>query len=113
MSVDATIYHIYRSGGKVTYAPQHVTKRDETIVAWDDVPVAIQKKILSGTMTEEDWDSEWETSSPVAIFGKVAREHFKDETDIVPESNPKHTNHVYRREYDKCMIIGCGHVRPD
>jgi hypothetical protein len=40
--------------------PLYVTRRDQTIVAWEDVPEHIQKKILSGTMTEEDWGSDWD-----------------------------------------------------
>lgn len=40
--------------------PQCVMKPDQTVVNWVDVPQIIQKKILSGTMTEEDWDSDWD-----------------------------------------------------
>jgi hypothetical protein len=42
--------------------PNFVTRADQAIVAWDDVPIYIQKKILSGTMTEEDWNSDWDSS---------------------------------------------------
>jgi len=63
--------------------PNYVTRTDQTIVAWDDVPVAIQRKILNGTMTDEDWDSDWNVS-PVA--------------DHV---------HVFRKEYDTCMLKNC------
>lgn len=40
--------------------PQCVMKPDQTIYNWVDVPQIIQKKILSGTMTEEDWDMDWD-----------------------------------------------------
>lgn len=39
--------------------PSHVMRTDQTIVAWNDVPEEYQKKILHGTMTEEDWDADW------------------------------------------------------
>lgn len=85
--------------------PNFVTRTDQTIVAWQDVPEGIQKKILSGTMTEEDWDSDWD------IKPRLVR----DVEDVVSEAlnelpmpilKMRHV-HVFRKEYPKCLIRGC------
>jgi hypothetical protein len=81
--------------------PQYVTRTDQTIVAWQDVPEYIQQKVLSGTMTEEDWDSDWGIK--------------RDVEDVISEAlcelpvariGPRHV-HVFRKEYPKCLIKGC------
>ncbi|MFE1145209.1 hypothetical protein [Streptomyces rochei] len=100
--------------------PDHVMRTDQTIVPWSDVPVAIQKKILSGTMTEEDWDSDWDRvelgiEPPADPFGLRERSYNRSIEDIVSEAlnelpvaklGPRHV-HVFRKEYDKCLLKGC------
>lgn len=89
--------------------PNFVHRSDEEIVAWDDVPVDIQKKILSGTMTEEDWISDWDEQE--------AKSYKRDIEDVVssmlnatPAPVAKHV-HVFRKEYPKCLLKGCGALR--
>lgn len=93
----------------IYYAPNYVKKSDEEIVAWADVPEKYQKKILNGTMTDEDWVADWETKEK----GPSSR----DIEDVVSSllnhpsmtTKPNHV-HVWRKEYYTCMIKGCGAV---
>jgi hypothetical protein len=101
---------------KMASHPDHVMRTDQTIVAWDDVPEYIQKKILSGTMTEEDWSSDWEKRERIIVTENskpvirdvedVVSEMFNDMKDRHPKWGPKHI-HVFRKEYDYCMIGSC------
>lgn len=93
--------------------PNFVTRPDEEIVSWPNVPVAIQKKILSGTMTEEDWISDWDELNKV----EEAKDYKRDLEDVVssmlnatPAPVAKHV-HVFRKEYPKCLLKGCGALR--
>lgn len=77
--------------GHIQAYPTAVERFDGAeIVAWDDVPIEYQKKILNGTMTDEDWVAEW---------------------DKPPVAKPNNHVHVWRKEYPTCMIKGCGCVR--
>lgn len=88
--------------------PNFVTRTDQTIVAWNDVPEHIQKKILSGTMTEEDWDSDW-------FFAPKTKSRNVDDivSDMLNDTS-KHALwgsrhvHIWRKEYNTCMIKDCG-----
>ena len=96
--------------GNITYYPEYVERFDGAeLVAWDDVPEIYQKKILTDTMTDEDWIADWEASNK----GPSSR----DIEDVVssllnhPSMTAKpHHVHVWRKEYPTCMIKGCGAV---
>jgi hypothetical protein len=94
--------------GYLPSVPDCVLKLDQTIVKWQDVPEIYQKKILTGTMTDEDWDSDWDIP-PVAK--KPIEDVVSDKLNASSEPVVKHL-HVWRKEYRTCMIKGCGHVRP-
>lgn len=93
-------------------------------MSWPNVPVAIQKKILSGTMTEEDWISDWDALSAVEEinvsttgFKNIRIQPKRDIEDVVSSmlndsSHPvaRHV-HVFRKEYPKCLLKGCGALR--
>lgn len=89
-------------------APDCVMKMDQTIVKWQDVPERYQKKIIEGTMTNEDWDADWST---IPVAKKPVEDVVSNMLNESPTSVAKHL-HVFRKEYRSCMIKGCGHVRP-
>lgn len=82
-------------------------------MSWENVPVAIQKKILSGTMTEEDWISDWDELNAVQNI-KTPRLDIEDVVSDMLNSSPtpvaKHV-HVFRKEYDRCLLKGCGSLK--
>lgn len=109
-------------------------------MSWPNVPVAIQKKILSGTMTEEDWISDWDELNaveeinvsttgfrniklPPDPFSLRERSYdpppsYKREIEDVVSSMLNASEHpiarhvhVFRKEYPKCLLKGCGALR--
>ncbi len=89
-----------------------VTKADGTIVAWDDVPEVIQKKILNGTMTTEDWNCDWDDPMlhPKKNITDVVSEMLNDPKVIREDGKtilPVAHVHVFRKEYPKCMLKNC------
>lgn len=111
MSADQEIYHIYKGNNKVSYVPNYVIRFDGAeAVAWNDVPERYQKKILNGTMTDEDWSADWEVT-------KLFEPSSRDIEDVVSSllNHPSMTTstnhiHVWRKEYHTCMIKGCSSV---
>lgn len=84
-------------------------------MSWPNVPVAIQKKILSGTMTEEDWISDWDELNEVEITdGTKYKKELEDVVSSMLNASEhpiaRHV-HVFRKEYPKCMLKGCGALR--
>lgn len=82
--------------------PQFVLKNG-LIMAWQDVPEIYQKKILEGTMTNEDWEADWYV--PVRKMEDVVSPLLNDVSPVA-----RHI-HVWRKEYRTCMIKGCNGVR--
>lgn len=92
--------------GDITYCPSVVERSDHIIVAWDDVPHKYQKKILNGTMTEEDWGADWSISTERDIEDVVSVM-----LNTSPVAKPNHV-HVFRKEYAHCMLKGCNASNP-
>lgn len=93
--------------------PQAVMRSDQVIVSWPNVPVAIQKKILSGTMTEEDWVSDWDELNAVENVKTFKRDIEDVVSDMLNESPApvaRHV-HVFRKEYARCLLKGCTALR--
>lgn len=87
--------------------PDYVERYDGAdIVAWDDVPEQYQKKILEGTMSNEDWVADWDYA---AKQGKPVEDVVNE---LLSEPSPvaRHL-HVWRKDYDHCMIKTCGAKR--
>lgn len=79
-------------------------------MSWPNVPVAIQKKILSGTMTEEDWISDWDELSAVEATNRTVEDVVSSMLNASEHPIARHV-HVFRKEYPKCMLKGCGALR--
>lgn len=69
-------------------------------IAWDDLPVATQDKILEGTMTDEDWKAIPEK--------RVVEDVVSSMLNHPSTTASPHHVHVWRKEYNTCMIKGCG-----
>lgn len=87
-------------------APDSVMRTDQTIVVWNDVPHKYQKKIMEGTMTNEDWDADWSISTERDIEDVVSAM-----LNTSPVAKPNHV-HVFRKEYAHCMLKGCNASNP-
>lgn len=94
--------------GEIIYHPNVVERSDSIIVAWDDVPHKYQKKILEGTMTNEDWDADW--SIPVK---RDIEDVVSDMLNVSPVAKSSYGHvHVFRKEYDHCLLKGCNASNP-
>lgn len=92
---------------KLLPIPNYVSRYDGAeIMAWDDVPEQYQKKILDGTMTNADWNADWDYRNPQRGIEDVVSGMLNSS----PTPVAKHT-HVWRKEYNTCMLKGCGAVR--
>ena len=81
---------------------------------WKDVPEIYQRKILNGTMTEEDWIADWDIP-PVAKRNviDVVSDMLNDiaTTTTIPVAKTRHL-HVFRKDYERCMLKGCDATNP-
>lgn len=85
--------------------PDYVERFDGSeFVAWSDVPEVYQKKILEGTMSDQDWVADWDASQKES---KPIEDVVSDMLNDADSPVAKHV-HVWRKEYRYCMIKGCG-----
>lgn len=79
------------------------------LVAWEDVPEIYQKKILEGTMTDEDWNADWEYVDYKPIVDVVSELLNSSKAPVARKLS--HT-HIFRKEYPRCMLGGCNASNP-
>lgn len=89
--------------------PNSVQRSDEVIVPWEDVPEKYQRKILEGTMTDEDWSADWDIKPKRGVEDVVSD---LLNSPVARVNNVRHL-HVFRKEYPQCMLRGCSATNPD
>jgi hypothetical protein len=111
---------IIGSGGAMIILPypNFVERFDGAeLVAWEDVPEIYQKKILEGTMTDEDWNADWEYVDYKPIVDVVSEmlndpKTIRTEDSITfPVAKLSHV-HIFRKEYPRCVLRGCNASNP-